>query len=135
MQVHRFDHVEEFRTLAEPLLRREPARNQLPIAIVHTLMTQPEVYPESRLWAVEDAGTVVAAAIRTPPHNVALADPIDPSAIGALVEAVLDQDAVAPGVVGNRPFAAWFADRWTARTGRPWRISVAQGVFQLTSLR
>ncbi|HEY6568174.1 MAG TPA: GNAT family N-acetyltransferase, partial [Actinomycetota bacterium] len=46
-----------------------------------------------------------------------------------------DQDAVAPGVVGNRPFAAWFADRWTARTGRPWRISVAQGVFQLTSLR
>ena len=56
MRVHRFEHVDEFRALAEPILRRAPARNQLPIAIVHTLATHPEVYPEFRLWAVEDDG-------------------------------------------------------------------------------
>jgi uncharacterized protein len=135
MRVHRFEHVEEFRTLAEPLLLGEPARHQLLIAIVHTLVTQPSVYPEFRLWAVEQAGQIVAAAVRTPPHNVALADPVDPSALDALVDAIATQDPDAPGVVGNRPYASWFADRWKARTGEPWRTSVAQGVYELTNLR
>ncbi len=135
MKVHRLATVEEFRTLAEPLLRRQPARNQLLISIVHTLVTQPAVYPGFRLWAVEDDGAVVAAAVRTPPHNVALADPEDPASLDPLVEAIADHDPEAPGVVASRPFAAWFADRWTARTGQSWTTSVAQGVFQLTRLR
>lgn len=121
--------------MAEPLLRVEPARNQLLIAIVHTLATQPAVYPEFRLWAVEDEGEVVAAAVRTPPHNVVVADPRDPAALDPLVEVIATQDPGAPGIVASRPFAAWFADRWTARTGERWRTSVAQGVYELKNLR
>jgi GNAT superfamily N-acetyltransferase len=138
MEVHRFERVEEFRTMAEPLLRAQPARNQLPIAIVHTLSTQPSVYREFRLWASEDDGTIAAAAVRTPPHNVALADPLEgagPEALDALVEVIADQDPETPGVVANRPWSAWFADRWTARTGERWRTSVAQGVYELTRPR
>ena len=135
MRVHRLDRVEEFRTLAEPLLRREPARNQLLISIVHTLATAPEVYPVFRLWAVEANGEIVTAAVRTPPHNVALADPAETTALDALVAAIAEGDADAPGVVASRPYAEWFADRWKARTGESWRTTVAQGVFELRNLR
>ena len=76
MDAQRHDDVETFRALASPFLMREPARNQLPIMIVHTLVTQPGVYPEFRLWTVLEDDEVVAAAVRTPPHNVALADPV-----------------------------------------------------------
>ena len=135
MRVHRLDRVEEFRTLAEPLLRREPARNQLLISIVHTLATAPEVYPVFRLWAVETDGEIVTAAVRTPPHNVALADPAETTALDALVATIAEGDADAPGVVASRPYAEWFADRWKARTGEAWRTTVAQGVFELRNLR
>ena len=35
-------------------------------------------------------------------------------------------------MVGNRPWAGRFAGRWTAGTGQVPRVSVAQGVFELT---
>ena len=79
---------------------REPARNQLPIMIVHTLVMQPEVYPEFRLWTVLEDDEVVAAAVRTPPHNVALADPVHEPALDALV-------APSPSMTLSRP--AWSA--------------------------
>ncbi len=132
MDAKRHDDVERFRALASPFLMREPARNQLPIMIVHTLVTQPEVYPEFRLWTVLEDDEVVAAAVRTPPHNVALADPVHEPALDALVDAIAIDDPLAPGVVGNRPWAGRFARRWAAGTGQVPRVSVAQGVFELT---
>jgi predicted GNAT family acetyltransferase len=133
MNVRRHDEAEAFRVIADAFLMREPARNQLPIMIAHTLATQPDVYPEFHLWTVaDDDGEVVAAAVRTPPHNVALADPVDEVALDALVDAIAADDPEAPGVVGNRPWSDRFARRWTAGTGQLPRVSVAQGVFELT---
>ena len=91
MDAQRHDDVERFRALASPFLMREPARNQLPIMIVHTLVTQPEVYPEFRLWTVLEDDEVVAAAVRTPPHNVALADPVHEPALDALVDVIAER--------------------------------------------
>ena len=91
MDAQRHDDVETFRALASPFLMREPARNQLPIMIVHTLVTQPDVYPEFRLWTVVEDDEVVAAAVRTPPHNVALADPVHEPALDVLVDVIAEQ--------------------------------------------
>ena len=92
MDAQRHDDVETFRALATPFLMREPARNQLPMMIVHTLVTQPDVYPEFRLWTVVEGDEVVAAAVRTPPHNVALADPVHEPALDALVDVIAGSD-------------------------------------------
>jgi uncharacterized protein len=134
MEVRRHDDVESFLAVADAFLVREPARNQLPIAIAHTLSTEPEVYPEFLLWTVEQGGEIVGAAVRTPPHNVALADPTDPTVIAALADRIGVDDPQAPGVVGNRPFCTGFASRWTGRTGQLPRVSVAQGVYELTDV-
>jgi hypothetical protein len=88
MDVQRHGDVEGFRALADPFLMREPARNQLPMIIVHTLTNRPEIYPEFRLWTVSDHDRVTAVAVRTPPHNVALADPSNDAALVAIVDAI-----------------------------------------------
>ena len=105
MDAQRHDDVETFRALASPFLMREPARNQLPIMIVHTLVTQPEVYPEFRLWTVLEDDEVVAAAGRPPPHNGALPDQVHEPALDTLVDGLAGTDPLAPAGVGNRPGA------------------------------
>jgi GNAT superfamily N-acetyltransferase len=124
-----------FFAAVEPFLAADPARNQLPLAIAHTIVTEPGVYPEFHLWAAREAGDVVAVALRTHPHNVALADPIDPLAIDLLADAVMRDDPEAPGVVANVPWADRFAARWIERAGVSPRLTVLQGVFELTTVR
>ncbi len=60
----------------------------------------PEVYPELRAWVALASGRVVGAAIRTPPHNLVLAQPTDERALAALAHAIDDE---LPGVVGADP--------------------------------
>ena len=124
-----------FRAAVEPFLRADTARNQLLLGILHTVIAEPTVYPEVHLWSVRDAGEVVAAALRTPPHNVALADPTDPTAIEPLAEAVMRDDPLAPGVVANVPWADRFSAPWIERAGVVPRLTVLQGVFALTRVR
>ena len=135
MQVRGHDDIARFRTLAEPFLMREPARNQLPIAIAFTAATQPEIYPEIRLWTAHERNDVVGVALRTPPYPVALADPTERATVAALADAIGADDEDAPGVVANRPFSRMFADAWTSRTGQGARTTVAQGVFELLTVR
>jgi GNAT superfamily N-acetyltransferase len=124
-----------FRAAVEPFLAADTARNQLLLGILHTIVAEPGVYPEFHLWSARDAGDVVGVALRTPPHNVALADPTDPAAIEPLADAVMRDDPRAPGVVANVPWADRFAARWIERVGVTPRLTVLQGVFGLTTVR
>ena len=109
-----------------PFLMREPARNQLPIMIVHTLVTQPEVYPEFRLWAVargrRGRRRRPCARRRTTSRSPTRSDD---RALDALVAPSRSDDPDAPGVVGNRPVgrhASPSAGR--PRPAQAWRVSV-----------
>jgi predicted GNAT family acetyltransferase len=124
-----------FRAAVEPFLAADTARNQLPLGVLHTIISEPTVYPEFHLWSAREAGDVVAMALRTPPHNVALADPTDPAAIEPLADAVMRDDPQAPGVVANVPWADRFAARWVERASVTPRLTVLQGVFSLTAVR
>jgi uncharacterized protein len=135
MEAVTYQDVARFRAAAGPFMVRDVARNQLPLAIAHTIETHPEVYPEFLLWTAQDDDDVVGAALRTPPHNVVLADPTNPGAVDVLVDAIRRDDPDAPGVVANVPWAERFAARWSWSTGVTPRLSVLQGVFRLTEVR
>src|SRR6476661_10799543 len=100
-----------------PLLMLDEARHNLHLGLAHTLVHHPAVYPAKNLWSVEDAGTVVAAALQTPPHNLVLAQPAAEGAIDELVEAIGTAEIRLPGVIGGLPEADAFASAWGARTG------------------
>jgi predicted GNAT family acetyltransferase len=130
MEVVQLSDPNEFLERAARLLLADEARHNLILGLAGTLRDQPARYPEFRLWVVEDAGRVVAAALRTPPHRLVLAQPETAAALPALAEGLDDL----PGVVGGAPEAREFADAWTAKTGAVAQVDSEQGVYALDRL-
>jgi predicted GNAT family acetyltransferase len=119
----------QFLARAGPLLVDE-ARHNLILGLAGTLRDQPGRYPEFELWLVEEAGTVVGAALRTLPFRLVLAQPATIAALPALAD-VLEE---LPGVVGGVPEAREFADAWTAKTGALAHVDSEQGIYALDRL-
>jgi GNAT superfamily N-acetyltransferase len=136
MEVRRFEDPEAYAELALPFLMRASGRHNLFLGILDLLQRRPEVYESFHLWAVEAHRNVVGAALQTPPHNVVIAEPTDPSAITALVDVVATTPGGRPpGVVGGLPEAKDFATSWVARSGGQVEVSTRQGIYELTSVR
>jgi predicted GNAT family acetyltransferase len=121
-----------FLAAAGPLLLADEARHNLLLGIAATLRDHPGHYPEHRLWVVEAEAGPVGAALRTPPHALALAREGRPGAAAVLAAAIDDE---LPGVVAARPEADAFAAAWTARTGKASELRFAQGIYALERVR
>ncbi len=131
MDVQTFADPVEFRARAGDLLLCDEARHNLALGLLGTLVDHPELYPERRFWLVEDGGTVVAAALRTPPHGLVLAQPLADCALEALVAGVEEE---LPGAVGATPEIELFADAWSHARGVGWRTRVSQRIYSLEEL-
>lgn len=119
----------DFLARAEPLLLADEARHNLILGLAGTIRDTPDLYPERHMWLVADGGRPVAAALRTPPFNLILAQPESQEALATLADAVAGQEL--PGVVGATPEVEAFADLWTARTGTTATVGMRQGVYAL----
>src|SRR5215510_13213247 len=80
---------------AGAFLEAREAENNLVFGIVHTLRTEPAMYPAFWLATVEDGGDVVGAALQTPPFNV-LITRMPAEGVASVLAARPD----APGVTG-----------------------------------
>ena len=118
-----------------PFLLRAPARNNLFLGILNTLQQRSTIYPVFHLWVVEEEDEVVGAALQTPPHNIAIAEPRAPDAVDALVAVIGGAGIRPPGVVGGVEEAQAFADAWCARFGGEHIAINRQGVYELTAIR
>ena len=128
MEVVRLGDAATFLAEAEPLLLADEARHNLILGIAGTIRDSPGHYPARSLWLVREDGEVVAAALRTPPHNLILAGPRSEEALAALAEGIAED---LPGVVGAEPEAVGFADLWSRQTGLRARTNMRQGIYAL----
>lgn len=135
MRVSTYDDPVAFLAAARPLLATLPARNNLALGILDTLIAHPGVYPTFDLWLAESGGDAVGVALRTHPYNAILAEPSDPEAVDALCDAVSVGGADVPGVVANVPWVERFVKRWCRSTGGRAEKVLAQGVYGLTQVR
>ena len=117
--------------LREPLLADE-ARHNLALGILATARSSPEIYPELKGWVVRQHGTVVAGALRTPPHNLILVRPGRPGAIEALALAI---DGEVPGVVGAVPEVDDFAKAWSGTRHIGLETRFDQRIYWLEEVR
>jgi hypothetical protein len=131
MRVEAHDSVEQFLARSRSLLLADEARHNLILGICSTLVTAPSVYPVFHLWTVEGDGECVAAAVMTPPFNLALARPAVPAAIEALTEYLWDRGVVAPGVTGALPEVDELATAWEAASGRSAQVRQRQGIYRV----
>lgn len=122
----------EFLAAAGPFLGAREAEHNLLLGIADFVRTNPEVFtdgPAHFATVGDGAGSVVAATLRTPPHNQVLSCVDELEAVDALVEALRGEDL--PGLLGPTEPAGRFAARWTDATGQPARVQVAERIFRL----
>lgn len=126
--------VEDFLALAGGFLEIREAENNLIFGICSTLRTSPEIFAQPSLFRVisDGSGSVVAAALQTPPWNLVLSWMDDLEAVDALLPTLRDQPL--PGVLGPTESTARFAARWTEATGQAARIDVAERIFRVERL-
>src|SRR5438445_13897981 len=117
MEVRTHDDPSVWLEAVLPLLMLDEARHDLHLGLVHTLVHHPSVYPSKHLWSVEDVGTVVGAALQTPPHNLILAQPSAEGANDLLADAIESAGVQLPAVVGEPPEAETCGAAWCARPG------------------
>ena len=136
MDVRKISDPGDFLERAAPLLLEDEARHNLILGIAGTLRDHRTVYPEHRLWAVEDGGEVIAAALQTPPFNVVVAArPLDDEALVALAAQIAEDEDELPGVTAAVPEADVFADAWEARSRQSRRIRMTHRIYRLTDVR
>lgn len=130
--VRQYSSLDEFLVDAGSFLEAREAEHNLMFGISSAIRATPEVFADDppRFATVTDAsGRVVAATLRTPPHNQILSAIDDPAAVDALVEALRDEPL--PGVLGPTEAAARFAVGWTEATGLTAHIEIAERIFRL----
>jgi predicted GNAT family acetyltransferase len=97
---------------------RNEAANNLILGLTSGLITSPGNYPEPPyLVAVEAAGAVLVAALRTPPYRLILSTTDYPAALDLVAADLQARAPDLPGVTGPVAVARAFAGAWQARTG------------------
>jgi hypothetical protein len=81
MRVARHARVEDFLASAGDFLVEREAEHNLIIGLCERLRAEPRLYGHDPYFAVaEDRGRILAAALRTPPHNLVLSEVDDEGA-------------------------------------------------------
>jgi uncharacterized protein len=131
VELTRYQNIHAFNTATEAFLVEREAENNLLLGISHDI-AQGKLYAdiEPYLATVTDGGRIVAAALRTPPHNLHI------SCAAQEALELIATDAVSlypdlPGVQGPKDTAKIFAEMWTEFTGSPARLGFAQRIYQL----
>jgi hypothetical protein len=136
LTVARFPDAGALLERAGGYLAAREAEHNLLLGIAGRLVTQPNLYGEETpyLAAVEQAGDVVAVAIRTPPFGVLLSEIAEPAALDVVTADLRDEYRSLPGVTGPPEAARRFAELWAAATGCEVRRGFALRVFAISEV-
>jgi predicted GNAT family acetyltransferase len=131
LEVPRFGDPQAFLDETGSFLADHEAENNLLFGIAATLTVDPERYRDRPyLAAVRRAREVVAAAVMTPPWNMALSTTEDPAALAALVGDLGRGRVAVPGITAPVDVARRFAAMWTAGRGVRARQTMAERIYR-----
>ena len=133
LRLERLADAPRFEAHAGAFLQAREAENNLVLGLITGLKGGRTFGPQPPYYAVvHDEQRVVAAAMRTPPHNLILAAGSEPDALPLIVA---DAHLAMPdttGVVGPKALAARAVELWSDRAGTSARRVMAERIYQLT---
>jgi len=137
MKLMRFTDPAEFYRQASPFLLAREADHNLILGLCADLMRNRFLYGSDPPYfaAVEHTGSVVAAALMTPPFRPALSHVEAPEALALLAADLAAEYQTLPGVLGPKPHSEAFAALWQQPRGQTYHLGRAMRIFQLTRVR
>src|SRR4051794_12221856 len=136
MEVERPKDAGEFLERAGAFLLAREAVHNLPLGLCSRLRTHPLLYGEKPYFAVAvESDDVVAATMRTPPHNLIVTAVDDPAALEALADDAAAAFGSLPGAGGPREPVGRFAQIWETRTGAKADISMRMRIYEAEETR
>ena len=132
LRLDRYERARAFLDAAEDWLARREAEHNLILGIAGSVAAEPgDEGSDPPYFAVIQAGSgPLAAALRTPPHNLVLSVVDDLDALDLLADDLVDDEV--PGVTGPPAAAKRFAELWTARHGGRAETRMRERVYQLS---
>jgi predicted GNAT family acetyltransferase len=133
MEVVRHKTAAEFLDRAGAWLESAEAENNLILGIAayfRSYIGQLNVTPY--FLTLDDNGTMVGAALMSPPRQLLISDMPDP-AVYTLADYMLAESAPVHGLVGRNYKAQLFAYYWTKRTGISSRIRMMERLYACTA--
>jgi GNAT superfamily N-acetyltransferase len=117
MRAEREPDLARFTERALPYLRREPVVHTFLLSALEQVTRYPDRSPDAAWYLVTGPdGAVAGAGARTGVHPLAITPMPDP-ALDTLADLVAAERPTVSGVVGPRPHADRFAERWRAGGG------------------
>jgi hypothetical protein len=133
----------EFLAQMEARLVAEEACNGLMLGLALTLVDSPHFYGADAPYfaTATDVHGIAAAALMTPPHNVALYGATEAAvrpdlrpALAAIARDLLSSGRPLPGVTGPEDVAAAFSAIWRELTGAAAAVALAERVYELRTV-
>lgn len=135
MNLQRFDDVAAFYEQVEPFLLEQEAENCLIIGLCHELARGVTYGPEPPYMAcVYEDSRVMAAALRTPPHNLNLSFFAPPQALRHIAQDAQHHFGTLPGVNSEAATSLAFAQIWHDLTDSDYTLGMAQRLYKLESV-
>lgn len=134
MQVIRHKTAADFLAQASPWLEEAEAENNLILGIAaffKSYVGQLKIEPYYR--TVHNDGTIVGAALMTPPRRLLITWMPVP-AVALLAGHLLAEGAPVPGVLGPKDCARAFAENWRAKTGISSRVKMRERIYACASV-
>jgi predicted GNAT family acetyltransferase len=130
LEVRRHGDADSFLADAGDFLLAREAEHNLILGLSGRLRIDPRIYGEAPYFAVaRKEGEVVAATMRTPPHNLILSEVDDEAALEPLAADANDVFESLTGVVGPKAGVANMAQIWEKRTGQSAKLMLRQRTY------
>lgn len=135
MDVRLTHDIEEFSRAAGPFLRAEPfTANVISVELAGVLQRSRPLRERSTWIVAEEAGSVVGAAMQTPPHNLFLPR-LGDGVPEAIAETLLRDQRSVPGVSGESNTVRRFVAAWQDGGGPEPFFRVSMRMYVLGTLR
>ncbi len=133
MQLVRFEDAAKFAESTTGFLAAHEAENNLFLGLLSTLKVNPYAYGDQfpYMALVKQGDQVCGAALRTPPHHLHFSWMADSAPLEIILPDVQREYGRLPGILGISSLVKTAAEQWHRLTSQPYRLGVAERIYQL----
>jgi uncharacterized protein len=132
MKLISFQDTEGFLAKTQAWLEEREAENNLMLGIALRLHKYPErIKAQPFLGCVEEGGSILSAAVMTPPHNLVLVGKPEGEALQSLVDGLMAHNWSLPGVVGPVETSRAFASFWKKAAEKNFHTGLRTRLYRL----